>query len=256
MTSLTTDQSDVRASKLAAVLAENETLRRQLRHAQRLATVGTMTGMIIHEFNNILTPIMNYAQLATSGDEEMIRKSIEKSAAGSQRACDICSALLGLMRDDVPDPVQADLAELIEQSLLAMGRNLAKDGIDLHVDIPAGTTVTVRPAELKQVMVNLLLNARAAVRLSHGGGSISISASAEAGRIALSVADTGTGIAPEHIDRLFEPFFTTKTGSDGEEPGNGLGLALCKQIITEMGGDIRVESTLGHGATFHLALPA
>jgi len=256
VTSLTTNQSDVEQAQLQRLAAENEALRHQLRHAQSLATVGTMTAMIIHEFNNILTPIINYAQLAASGDEEMVRKSIAKARDGGQRAVDICRALLGLLREDAIDPTSELVAELVDESLLAMGRNLAKDGIDLRLDVPPALTVTTRPSEFKQVLVNLLLNARAAIFAKGRGGLIAIAAEDLGDRIALDVTDSGTGIRPDHVEQIFEPLFTTKTGQDGREPGNGLGLALCREIISNMGGKIGVESTPGEGATFRLVLPA
>ncbi len=256
MTSLATRQTEPEAGELERLRAEVAELHRRLRHAQRLGTVGTMTAMIVHEFRNILTPIINYAHLATSGDEEMVAKAIAKAADGGQRASDICNALLGLLREESPDPVPVDVADVIEQSLLAMGRNLAKDGIELHLDVPAGLVLRTRPAELKQVLVNLLLNARAAILSKTSGGEVTLTADRREGGIAIRVADTGVGIPPEHLDRVFEPFFTTKTGKDGEELGNGLGLALCREIITDMGGEIRVESTPGAGSTFHLLLPA
>jgi signal transduction histidine kinase len=255
VTSLATKQSDGLKMELTHLAAENQALRHQLRKAQSLATVGTITAMIVHEFNNILTPIINYAQLAAGGDEEMVRKAITKASEGGQRAVDICQALLGLLREDAVDPIKAPVAEMVEQSLLATGRNLAKDGIDLHLDVPPDLTITTRPSEIKQVLVNLLLNARSAILSKGRHGKIRISATGQDGRITLSLADSGTGISPENLDMIFEPFFTTKTGQDGQELGNGLGLALCKEIITSMGGEIRVETRLGEGATFFLDLP-
>jgi len=256
VTSLATRQTESEADELRRLRIEVAALHQRLRHAQRLGTVGTMTAMIVHEFRNILTPIINYAHLATSGDEEMVTKAITKAANGGQRASDICNALLDLLREESPDPVTVKVADLIEQSLLAMGRNFAKDGIDLHVEVPADLTLRTRPTELKQVLVNLLINARAAILSQTSGGSVTIAAERHADGVTIRVADTGVGIAPEHLDRLFEPFFTTKNGKDGEEVGNGLGLALCREIIADMGGEISIDSTLGAGATFYLLLPA
>lgn len=256
MTSLATKQTQKAQTELERLTAENKELRRQLRHTQRLATVGTMTAMIVHEFNNILTPIINYAQLAADGDPEMMRKAVAKAGDGGQRASDICSALLGLLRAEASELSHANLSDLVGESLTAMGRDLSKDGIKLTLNVSEAIQVTTRPAELKQVLVNLILNARSAVQKRGRGGSITIVAARKARAIHLSVADSGTGIDPQHMSRLFEPFFTTKTGQDGQEKGNGLGLAICKEIITDMGGEIRVASEPRQGATFTLILPA
>lgn len=253
MTSIAANQP-VAHHQLESLLAENESLRRQLQHAQRLASVGTMTAMIVHEFNNILTPIINYAQLATGGDPELVEKAIRKAADGGQRATDICNALLGLLRDRSTEPTRESIAEMIEQAVLAMGRNPGKDGITLDFQIPTDLTATVRPGEFKQVIVNLLLNARSAM-LGCRGGRLTIRAERQGQRVAISLADTGTGIAPDHMDHLFEPFFTTKTAEKGGEAGTGLGLALCRELISKMDGAIWAESTLGEGATFFIELP-
>jgi signal transduction histidine kinase len=255
VTSLAAQRSNP-SLKLQSLLAENASLRRQLRHAQRLSTVGTMTAMIVHEFNNILTPIINYAVLASSGDPEMVSKAVAKAAEGGQRASDICSALLRMVRAEAGQKAQANLSELVHDALLAMGRDLSKDGIHLTVTIPTSLSLTTRPAELKQVLVNLVLNARWAVLKQGRGESITISARKRGRYVYLSVADTGCGIAPENLCRLFEPFFTTRTGTDDSEKGNGLGLAMCKEIVTDMGGQIRVASQVGKGTTFTLTLPA
>lgn len=256
MTSVTTDHLRSGLSTVDMLRAENAALREQLERSQALASVGTMTAMILHEFNNILTPIINYAGLAADGDEQMVAKAIRKTSEGGQRAVDICDALLSMLRNRTGEPVRVRLAELVEQSLLGMGRNPAKDGITVHIAIPGGLSAMARPAELMQVLVNLLINARAAIAAADTRGRITLTASRTDEAVTLSVADNGTGIAPEHMDRLFEPFFTTKTGGDTADPGTGLGLPLCRQMLYKMHGDIAVESTPGRGATFHITLPA
>lgn len=256
MASVAAKQTDDPADRTTRLSAENESLRRQLRHCQKLATVGTMAGMIVHEFNNILTPIINYAQMAADGDEEMVATAICKTVERGQQASDICDALLDLLRDRTAEPIRAGLAELVDQSLLAMGRSPTKDGIKLDINIPAGLKVLARPGELKQVIINLLINARSAILANGKRRQITITALRRAEAVVLSIVDSGAGIAPEHMPRLFEPFFTTKTGEDDGEVGTGLGLAFCREILTKMNGDIRAESTPGEGATFHVTLPA
>ncbi len=211
--------------------------------------------MIVHEFNNILTPIINYAHLAAGGDEEMVRKAISRASEGGQRAVDICKALLGLLHEDEAEPVKQSVSELVQQSMLATGRNLAKDGITLKIIVPEELSVKVRPSEFKQVLVNLLLNARHAVRAKGMGGTVIITGSRSDGGIKISIEDSGVGIAPDHMALIWEPLFTTKTGQDGQDRGNGLGLPLCREIMGAMGGKIWCDSVQGKGAIFHVWLP-
>lgn len=239
----------------AHLLAENEALRLQLRQTQKLATVGTMTAMIVHEFNNILTPIINYAQLAAGGDPEMTAKAIAKAADGGKRATDICNALLRMLRKEEHELSEVTVRDLVADALLSMGRDLGKDGINLIVDVPPALQMTTRPAEIKQVLVNLLLNSRAACLQKGRGGEIVVRAARKGRKIRISVADTGCGIDPVHREQIFQPFFTTKNGENGREKGTGLGLAMCLEIVTDMGGEILVDSTAGRGATFTVVLP-
>lgn len=254
MTSLAASKAE--AATVERLRAEVESLRNQLRQAQRLATVGTMTAMIVHEFNNILTPIINYAQLAADGDPLMTAKAVAKAADGGQRATDICNALLRMLRKEEHELTEVSAADLVADALLSMGRDLVKDGITLTLDVPPALRLTTRPAEMKQVLVNLLLNARAACLSKGRGGTITVLAVRKGGKIRLTVADTGCGIDPAHRRRIFEPLFTTKTGENGQEKGTGLGLAMCKEIVSDMGGEILVDSRPGEGASFTVVLPA
>jgi signal transduction histidine kinase len=198
--------------------------------------------------------MINYAELAADGDPEICAKAAAKTRTGGRRAIEICSAILAMVRSESSEPVTAPVAELIDDALTSMGRDFAKDAIELTVDVPDGLTVGARPAEMKQVLVNLLLNARSAVLAKGRGGRVQIEARRDGQTVRLAVRDSGCGIAPEHLDKLFEPFFTTKTGD--AEQGTGLGLALCDEVVTGLGGRIEVESAVGEGTCFTLVLPA
>jgi signal transduction histidine kinase len=234
--------------------SEVQSLREQLRHAQRLAAVGTMTAMVAHEFNNILTPIVNYAQMART-NPKLAGKAIDKAASGGERATEICKAILG-MTHAPSAPTEVDLAELISQTLAAMARDPAKDCIELDLDMPPGLTVRARIVELQQVLLNLLINARAAV-LAREGGPKKIALRARKGQdVEIAIADNGVGIPPENLGKIFQPFFTTKSDGDDRSGGHGLGLSICRDIVTQMGGTISVQSSPGKGATFTIRLPA
>lgn len=237
--------------QLAKLRGQVAALRSQLARAQRLATMGTMTAMVAHEFNNILTPIINYAQLAKM-NPKLADKAIDRAADGGRRAACICNAILGMTRE-AAQPARIDLAELVADTLCAMAREPQKDGIELRVSIPPDLDLVGRRVELQQVLLNLLINARAAVLGKPGLRRIEITASTNGDIARICVQDNGTGIEPKNLAKIFEPFFTTKTG--GDDGGSGLGLAICRQILTDMGGEISVSSEPGEGAAFTVSVP-
>ncbi|MHC4983643.1 MAG: sensor histidine kinase [Planctomycetota bacterium] len=241
--------------KLERLDAEVKALRGQLRRAQRLATVGTMTAMVAHEFNNILTPIVNYAKLAR-GDPSLLQKAVDRAASGAERAAEICNAILGMTQEAQSEPVKVSLAETVAESIAATARDPRKDGIELVVDVPKRLAVTARPVELQQVLVNLLMNAREAFDNSGGPKRIELSARRSDAHVLIRLSDTGVGIPRENLAMIFEPFFTTNGPSNGSRPGSGLGLPISKDIVEGMGGRISVQSTPGRGSTFTIRLPA
>jgi signal transduction histidine kinase len=244
-------EADTGETRVAELQAEVEALRNELRRAHRLATMGTMTAMVAHEFRNILMPLMNCANVARRSPE-LAEKAIDRVASGSRRASSICSALLGLT-EDREEPEQVRLGELVAETLEAMARPPDRDAIELIVDVPEELTLTVRPVELQHVLLNLLINARKALLKRPAGRRLEISAGREGRDVVLGVSDNGPGIAPEHQQRIFEPFYSV---GDDEREGHGLGLAVCRHITTSLGGDISVESRPGEGTTFALRLPA
>ncbi len=249
----TTQRKPNHAEELERLQGEVEALRGQLRHSQRLATVGTMAAMVAHEFNNILTPIINYARLARK-NPKLAAKAVDRAAAGGERATAICRAILGVAHEGPERPEPTGLAELIRDALAAMAREPAKDGIELCLDIPEHLVLNVRRAELQQVFMNLLLNARHAVIEGDRPRCITVSGRVRGGTAQIQVSDTGVGIDPEAVEQIFEPFYTTRGG--GESPsGHGLGLTLCRDIVESMAGSIEVESIPGEGTTFTIGLP-
>jgi len=231
----------------------------QFAHLHRLITLGTVSATVIHEFNNLLTPIVSYAQLALAHPEDaaLQQKAMERVHDAGQRAAQACESLLGFARtSDAAAGGAADLATTVDEALACLGRDLAKDGIDLRVAVP-DARVAMPAIRLQQVLVNLLLNARKAI--GKRGGLITIDGRAiSPDRITLSVADTGPGIPHAIRNRLFEPFVTHAVGDDVDpdaEPGSGLGLALCRQLIHEAGGQIQAHSAQAEGTRFELTLP-
>jgi len=242
------------SERLEQLTAENAALRQQLLRSQRLAALGTMSAMVAHEFNNILTPIISYAQLAQR-NPNMTAKALDRAYDGGQRATDICRAILGLAREDKPQPVRLNVGQLITDTLLAIGRDPKRDNIEIIVRTPADLSVVTRRVELQQVLINLLLNARAAVLEKKPPRRIEITASGADDDVIVHVVDNGVGIPRENLKRSFEPFFTTKPNSDNKPGGHGLGLAVCQEIVRSLSGEISAQSTPGSGATFTLVLP-
>ena len=247
--------------------AQFEHVREGLTHSHRLTMLGTIASIIAHEYNNILTPIISYAQLALArpDDLDLNRKAIEKALAGAERAARISSSMLGFATDTDERPI-ASLRQVIDDTFACMAREPKKDGIELVIDVP-NAAAAMRPLNLQQVLMNLILNARRAMR--RRGGRLSVTATADGRTIRISVADSGPGIPPAILDRLFEPFVTHRIGDEpGSDPdppgrapdlhepkGTGLGLCICRDMVRAAGGEITVDSEPGQGATFHLELP-
>jgi len=251
---MTQDIETRHQQQVAKLNAEVLELRRLLRQAQRMASVGTMTAMIAHEFNNILTPIINYAQMAQT-NPDLTGKAITRAADGGLRAAEICSAILGMTHNAPAELERVSLRVLLKEMIVAMGRDFSKDRIELVIDIPYDLHLTTRKVELQQVLLNLLINARTAVIQKRTTRRIKVHASEEAGIVTIAVTDTGMGITPGNIKQIFNPFFTTKDGEDAEGKGHGLGLALCREIVESLGGDISAHSGRNEGATFIIHLP-
>ena len=240
--------------RLDRLQGEIDSLRDQLQDAHRLATLGTMTAMVAHEFNNILTPIINYAQLAQT-NPKLVDKAIKRAADGGQRASEICGAILGLTRDEPPETVDVDIQELVKVTIDAMGRTPAQDGIELTLAIPDGLVVKTHRVMLQQVILNLLINARYALLGKRRPRKLTLSASVAGGTVSINVTDNGEGIPPENIEKIFDPFFSTKTQGNSESEGFGLGLATCRRIVTSLDGEINATSQPGAGCTFSVTLP-
>lgn len=246
--------------RIEELAARIEQLERDLQHAERLATVGTLAGAIAHEFNNILTPVMSYAQLAlhSPDDKELVTKALQKAVDGTEKAAHIAASVLGFIRDDDMAPI-THVAAAIQDSLTCLAREPEKDGIELITEIPQDCWVRIRPVALQQVLMNLVLNARDALRPR--GGRLVIKSECSpwnsGGRnasVTITISDTGHGIAPDLLPRLFQPFVRGPKAA-GAPRGTGLGLVICKRLITEAGGTIDVTSELGKGTTFTIRLP-
>ena len=241
-------------------------LKAALAQQQKLATLGMVTAVIAHEFNNILTPMMSYTRYALSdkSDDALREKALQKALAGAERAAAISKSLLGFARGD--ESTAADVKKCVAESLSCLSRDPAKDGITLTFDVEEGLWLAINGGQLQQILMNLIVNARSAMLTmrQRGGKRLTIRAGrGKPGRGWVSIADSGPGIEPAIQKQIFEPFFSTKSkapATDGQEDhvprgGTGLGLTICQELVSAAGGTIRVESQPGQGATFIIDLP-
>lgn len=240
---------------LAPVGNELDTLRQQLLQAQRLSSVGALASSVAHEFNNILTTIINYAKLGLRGNLEPAQKqAFEKILKGGQRAALIVNGMLGFARNRNATREPTDLVSLIEEVLLLTDKDLSKHRIQVDKRFHSRPIAHVVAGQIEQILLNLIINARQA--MPHGGRlRIDVRENRTSGMAEVRIADSGVGIAPDQLRQIFEPFFTTKQPDEHGHGGTGLGLSVCRQIIEQHHGRIRVESVLGKGSTFTIKLP-
>ena len=238
-----------------APVSETEALRQQLLQAQRLSSVGELASSIAHEFNNILTTIINSAKLG-SRNPDLAEKQLafDRIVKAGQRAAAIASGMLGFARKSGTHRQNCDIARLVEEVLILTEKDLSKNRVQVETKFHARPVAWVVPGQIEQILVNLVLNARQS--MPNGGWlRIEVRDSAEPDTVEIKVADTGTGIAPEQLRLIFEPFYTTKQPDEYGRGGTGLGLSVCRQIIEQHHGRIRVESVVGKGSTFTVKLP-
>jgi len=252
--------------RLAKAEADLESLRKELDHTHQLATLGTLTAGIAHEINNILTPVLAYAQMAVGNpdDAALQAKALDRTIAGVESASRIIEAVLGFARAD-EESKPANVSRVIEASLACLSRAPERDGVSLTIEADPDATVSIRPLALQQVMLNLMLNALTALR-GHRGEIRIIVAAQKDGTTRIRVADNGPGIPEKVAATLFEPFVTSRPRQagghrSGQPGGSGLGLAICRRLIEDAGGSIAVgpgcfesEKPAGPGATFTITL--
>lgn len=232
-------------------------LKQQLAQAQKLTALGELVGTTAHEFNNVLTTVINYAKMGLRHrDAETRDKAFDKILAAGNRAARITTGVLGMARNRSGSAEPTDLARLADDTLLLVERELAKHRVAVEKTYQPCPQAMVNGNQIQQVLLNLLINARQAMPQ---GGRVYVRLSADADQhyVDLSVRDTGTGIPPEVLPRIFDSFFSTKSGPDATGKGGaGLGLSFCRDIIEAHHGRIRVDSAVGRGTCFTLRLPA
>jgi two-component system, NtrC family, sensor kinase len=238
-------------------LQYSNALESQLQQLQHLANVGTISYMIAHEINNLLTPLRSYADLALKNkdDQALTEKALQKTMQNCERITKITESMLTLANGQTQQKQQVQLRELVEQIFECLCRDFAKDSITVNIDIADDITVCVIPVQIQQVIMNLILNARDAMLPK--GGILTIKAVQNHDSVEIEITDTGQGIEPAALKHIFESFFTTRKrhASADSNSGTGLGLAFCKKVIDVHDGSISVESQPLCGTKFRITLP-
>jgi len=239
---------------------------KQFRQSQKMEAVGRLAGGIAHDFNNLLTVIMGYSQvlLTELGPQHPLRGKIDETLKAGERAALLIRQLLTFSSKQSLDPKILSLNTAVT-GLESLLRRLIGEDIQLVCTLdPANGRLRADQAQLEQVLVNLIVNARDA--MSKGGTLTIETAQVELTRspvyhltpllpgsyVRLTVTDTGCGMDRKTQSHIFEPFFTTK----GEGKGSGLGLSTVYGIVTQCGGAIDVTSRVGHGTRFDLYFPS
>lgn len=247
------DITERRQSQNALLAAQAE-----LAHAARVATLGELSASIAHEINQPL------AAIVTSGEAglrwlrrdtpvlEEVAATINRVVSEGRRASEIVTRIRSFLRKQPAQQDWIEIGEIVEEAGLLVERELSKDNIALRVEIePDLPSIHGDRIQLQQVLVNLIINAGQAMSGKSGPRAVTLRATvAEGGSLAITVQDTGPGIAPDDLPRLFEAFFTTKHG------GMGMGLAICRTTVEAHGGKLTAENVPGSGAIFRLTIPA
>ncbi|MCD6217918.1 hypothetical protein J7L05_08680 [bacterium] len=245
------------AHEISLIIEERETskykamLQEQLRHSDRLATIGQLAAGVAHELNEPLGSILGFAQLIKKAGDlpNQSEEDIDRIVNASLHAREIVKRLLIFARQMPGKTDKVDLNKIVREGLYFIESRIARENIELEINLADNLPVIAAdPTQLHQVLVNLVVNA---LQSLYGEGKLIISTEFDENNISLIIEDTGAGISRELLPQIFNPFFTTKDVGQG----TGLGLSVVHGIVTSHGGDIRVTSEEGVGSRFEVKIP-
>lgn len=230
---------------------DKEKLQEQLRHADRLATIGQLSAGVAHELNEPIGSILGFAQLLQKDTalSSQAKKDIVKIMRASLHAREVIKKLMLFARQMPPKKTHVNLNQIVDESLYFLESRCAKEGIKVVRELsPELPDVTADQAQMTQVLVNTVVNA---IQAMPDGGQLSVRTKISDNNVLLLIEDTGIGM-DENIQRqIFQPFFTTKDVGEG----TGLGLAVVYGIVTSHGGTFHVDSKVGLGTKIEIRLP-
>jgi two-component system cell cycle sensor histidine kinase/response regulator CckA len=247
-------------------VSQERQMEEQLRQSQKMEAVGQLAGGVAHDFNNLLTPILGYCDLILENEaltEPSLRDDVQQIKEAAERASQLTRQILAFSRRQPLQPRTLNINDVVSEMEPLLRRTLGEDVHLLTAYAPHLGATEVDAHELQQALLNLVVNARAAMP---SGGKLTLETSnvelddiycrthpeVEPGQwVMLAVSDSGTGMAPEVLARVFEPFYTTKAPGEG----TGLGLSMVYGIVRQSGGHVGVYSEPGQGTTFRIYLP-
>jgi PAS domain S-box-containing protein len=242
-------------------VTEEMRLGAQLRLAERMASVGTLAAGVAHEINNPLAFIVANLNSVRSDlarvddvpgiDFADLKAALVEASEGAERVRDIVAGLRAFTHIDDGAASACDVVRVLE-AVLNLSRNETRHRARVVTHFEPVPSVMANEARLGQVFLNLVLNAAQAIPDGHvDENQLTVSTRPEQGRVVVTISDTGSGIAPEHLPRIFDPFFTTRVVGSS----TGLGLFIAQGIVRELAGELLVDSRVGHGTTFTVRLP-
>jgi two-component system NtrC family sensor kinase len=239
--------------RLRAASTERETAERQLRMAERLASIGTLAAGVAHEINNPLAAIVASAELARAlrrdgAPNDDVDVALARICDEAHRAGDIVKGLLRFGRGELSERWPIDSSEVVRGLVTSPRMQSARGAAKVRTRLTRRPTrVVMNPTELEQIVLNLIQNAvRAEAK------EVLVQTAVVDGHVRLVVRDDGHGIENAELERIFDPFFT----SHPDDGGTGLGLSVVHGIVTRCGGRIEVQSRPGRGTTFTVKLPS
>jgi PAS domain S-box-containing protein len=242
----------LRALAFITDITQRQRLERATRQTERLSALGQLSAGVAHEINNPIGVMTTRIELMLMDAEvnklpAEVLEDLKVLHRHAQRVATITTGLLSFARQSPQERTLVDLNGVVGDVLVLLGRQLERQGVQVHCDLePSLPPVLGHANALQQVVLNLVTNAAQAMPT---GGEVTITTALERATIRLAVIDNGPGITPEHLPHIFEPFFTTKPA------GTGLGLSVTYGILNDHNATVDVESTPGQGTRFVLTFP-